>query len=380
MSVGLQGNGTLSIKIDGKELPLSNLRFSRLLITSHMLYHCPMGELSFVDNYGLLAKSLPPFDGAPLTVSIGRSKASVKSYSFRIFNVKQQNQADGTQYTLSMISSLDKWRLHTVRTAEQGSSQAAITQIALACDLNFNGDATNDAQVWLPLNETYCKFARRIANHGYAGQDSTMLLGVTLDNELRYRNLTKIKLDKTVPGFTAGSENGIWVTSYELVSKSGLSNQAGGYGTTSFQFNPTTSEMTTADKVRTRRLSSALNVNSEAKTATDTGVKVVLPGNAGNTHSNSARAYHQNKRVKQLLSQSLLIVTPFDTKLDLFDGCHFDAYVLGSGGSKPMLNEVISGYYLIAGKTIFMSSDFMYYEKLALIRDGQNLKTTGGVV
>ena len=370
MALNLQGQGFLEVHINKRRVPLEDMRFQQCLFGSHHLFHMPMGHLVFQDTLGILTKVITPADAVVIRLQIGRTRETAKIYDFRVFNVQQQPVASGVLYTVSFVAPYDRWRLTTVSEAYSGSSYDALQSLAAKCNLRFEGDTTQDRQVWLAMNETYCKYARRIAATGYADSKSCMLLGLTIDGRLRYKDLAKIRLDKTVPRITHGVESDIWASGWVSKSKSGFQNQRGGYRLSTYQFKPSETDTKVEQQISARRIARNLGINKELKDTVGDGLKRVLPIDSGNHHPQAQRAWHQNKRAVQLLSSSGIAVTPFATTLDLYDGVYFSKYATDSLTGRHLLDQDESGYYVVFGRTIFLGSDLVYMERFQLTRDG----------
>lgn len=373
-AIGLADQSYLEILINGKVLPLKEMIFGGILVSSHMLYHMPMGQLKFTDLHGVMSL-ITPSDGVLIIIKMGRTSEDVKQYTFRVFHVKSKPVPNGIEYSIPFIDTRDEWRLQHAVKAYNSSSRDALSAIAVLSKLQFNGDTTNDPQVWLPMQETYCKFARRISAHGYVDSASCMLLGVTLTGELRYKNLATLKFDKSAPVFCHGKQAGIWVTSWGMNNMSGLNNQTGGYDTTITQFQPSTTSTESQGKVKVTRISNSLNVNPEVLSIANQGAgrARILPIDSGNNHKNSVKAVNQNQRLKKLLSQSVSVLTPFDAQVELFDPVTFNNFVKDpNGGVTPILDLATSGYFISAGKTIYIGPNLLYCERYQLLRQGFN--------
>ena len=381
MAIGIDGQSFLNCFIDGIELPLEHMRFHHWKVSDHILYHTPMGELVFLDTHDMISKYMTVSDGAELKFQAGRTRERIYEYTYRLFNVEQEKQDDGILYVITFVDIWDKWRIGTNVGHFSSTSAKALTELALACGLTYDGvAATSDEQVWYPMAETNAQFARRIASLGYLDEKSCMVMGVTLTGELRYRDLNGFDLSQPMYEFVHGSQNGIWCTDWQAKSGSGLANQTGGYAQTAINFGSTTGEQTTNSKVKTRRLTDALNQRKELKSVAGAGRINVSPVDAGNNHEHADQARYQNKRIQQLLSSSTAILTPMDPQIDLLEPCVFSNFIADKHTGVLAKDEQSSGLFIVAGKCIHIGHDLAYNERYQLIREGHNAENSTKVV
>jgi hypothetical protein len=347
------------------------MAFGSLLVTEHMLYKYPMGQLTFVDSLSLIPKVIMLKDGLPVRIVLGITPEKARTYHFRVFNVQQHDIANGRNYSISLISDLDVWRLQPYRKSITATSSDALGQLAAECGfVSTSLDATNDKQTWLAGNKTPADFAYYMAQRGYVDESSCLLLGVTLGKQLRYINLNGIDFQRALPHFTKGSEEGMVVTSFDLVTRAGQYNAAGGYNTTSVQFKPGTGEYEQHSAVETRRVGGAVDLNARVKSSAGTGRFKVLPIDAGNNHAKATQAQHQNARIRQLLSHAAIMVTPMQTSVSLFDPILCSIYTMDKFSTAIKPDPAVSGPWVVAGKTCYLSGSLVYVEKIHVIRTG----------
>ena len=380
MPIGIAGQSYLNVTIDGKQLPLEQMRFQRLLLTSHFLYHMPMGELVFLDPYDIVATNLTTADGTLIQIDAGKDQDRVYRYRMKIFNTKVRKQDEGTLYHITLIDVQDPWRLNTFKGAINATSNEALEQIAKACGMKFVGTPTNDRQVWYPMAETQALFARRIAAAGFVDAKSAMVLGLNLSGELRYINLNGVDLTKPVYEFCHGAQQGIWCTDWAVRSASGSANQGGGYATTAHQFSTVDGQRVSESKVQVQRKSNLMNMNTESKSAAGDGKILFSPIDAGNNHANSLKARNQNRRVTQLLSTSTSVVTPYDPNIDILEPVLFNNFIANKHDGKIEIDPKTSGVQVVAGKAIHIGADLMYNERYQFIREGHNMDNNTKVV
>ena len=369
--IGVPGRSYCQVQVGEFILPLHSMAFGSLLVTEHMLYKYPMGQLTFVDSLSLIPKVIMLKDGLPVRIVLGITPEKARTYHFRVFNVQQHDIANGRNYSISLISDLDVWRLQPYRKSITATSSDALGQLASECGfVSTSLDATNDKQTWLAGNKTPADFAYYMAQRGYVDATSCLLLGVTLGKQLRYINLNGIDFQRALPHFTKGSEEGMVVTSFDLVTRAGQYNAAGGYNTTSVQFKPGTGEYEQHSAVETRRVGGAVDLNAKVKSSAGTGRFKVLPIDAGNNHAKATQAQHQNARIRQLLSHAAIMVTPMQTSVSLFDPILCSIYTMDKFSTAIKPDPAVSGPWVVAGKTCYLSGSLVYVEKIHVIRTG----------
>jgi hypothetical protein len=197
--------------------------------------------------------------------------------------------------------------------------------------------------------------------------------------DLLYKNLNAYDYSQAKI-FRVGSEQagGIFVSDSEVKSNSGTSNQVGGYKQTIHQFDVAGETRIKSDKVTTKRIANTTSLNPISKTAAGDGKVKIEPISSGNSHQNSLRAKQQNSRVHLLLSSSVSLLTPFDPDVELLDPVHLDYNQKTKNGDLKN-NAEISGFYVVAGKSIIIMEDLNYYERYQIIRDGTNVPKGGTV-
>lgn len=375
-AIGIDGQSYLSVSIGGKEVPLDKMRFQRWLTTSHILYHIPMGELVFVDPHDIISKHMTMADGTEIVIKAGRTRDKVYQYTYHLFNADSQKQDDGVLYKISFVDLWDKWRLGTNTGVLNMSSGEALQSIADACGLSYKGIATTaDKQTWYPMAESNALFARRIARLGYMDDRSCMVMGVSLNGELRYENLAALDISMPLFEFVHGVQEGIWCTDWKARSNSGGANQSGGYATTQHSF-AASGTADTQNKAKLTRISNSANLNVDSKAAAGAGKVMMNPIDAGNNHPNANAARYQNKRLMQLLSSSVSVLTPMDPDVDLLEPVWFNNFITDKQTGVLAKDEGSSGLFIIAGKAIHIGADLAYNERYQLIREGSDAENS----
>jgi len=366
----------LGLVLDGKEFPLETTSFKSLQMSSNKDFTVPQAQLIIADQFGYLSQN-PLADRQTATIILGADKKSLKEYTFRVFNFKKEVSGNVTYFNITLIFNCPRWTTENKTRAIAGATSTdAMRQLATESLLNFNGDSTTDRQTWYPGGDKRAMFAERIARHGYANQTSCMKVGLTLEGELRYKNISDIDY-KTAFEFVTGigdSKSKFSIVDKKEFTTAGQNNDiGGGYKKTTVEQNPLkTSAANSAlhSKISVTTTSQALLLNRNVTDRIEGSVVNFGAIQTGNNHSNYTKALHQNKRIDAMYSSGLYTVIQDQTAIDLFDPVNVTVFDLISG--KPDINDQATGSYFVSGKTIFVSQTGQYNEKYSMLRAGTN--------
>ncbi len=371
----------LSIKIDGKEVPVNFTSFGSIQLSSAVPLFLPMARIELVDNNKIFQNYITLADGVEIRIVMTNSPESSKitEYKFRLFQYIATQAGKGIQYIIDCIYDAPKYFNENSTIGLTGTSSTVLKKLASNCGLTFEGTPTNDSQIWTPLANKTCVFAKDIALHGYSNDRSCMLLCVDLSGRMKYIDYSQIKFDpRRMKTFMSGKGDGNSVYAVRAkkdLIKSGLLNNYSGY-----KFKTVEQDVTrTANvhtKVETRAMSSNLMVNAKLNQRLSGSRIQFTPVGCGNVHPNFHRAEHQNLRIKSLQSQGVLVAVTDQTEVTLLDPVQY-AYVDTSGSNTPEQNTLKSGNYVVTAKTIYATGRGIYYEKFELTSSGQNGDPSG---
>jgi len=376
-AIGLDSRSYLEVLLNGVSLPLEAMNFGGIVVSEHQLYHLPCGQMTFSDRHKIMNEKFTLADGNPLVIRIGPNADRVETYKFRVFHANVKQDGPVLNYTVSFIADYPGWFMKSGGASIQGTTSAALKAIAARNGLDFYGVETADSQVWLPITESECRFARRIASFGYVDSSSCMLMGVTLKGQLRYSNLNSINFQKELPNYVHGAEKGIFCTSWSGRSLSGIKNVLGGYAAATSQYDPEKGLVEATRKVQTKRITKSVNVNKDLQGKVGDGRNVIMPVDSGNKHSKAVEARSQNFRIAMFLAQSVSVITPVQTKENLFDPVYFSNYLLDQKSQQGVPDPNTSGPYMVAGKALYIGPDLTYVERLQFVRDGYGTDKSG---
>jgi hypothetical protein len=367
----------IGFEVNGKEYPIENGGFESLSIIANKRMSVTTLEMRISDISGSFEHDMTLADGTPITIKIGRTTNSFRTYQFRVFKfVKEPGNVPN--YMIYGYWNSPRWWMQTVSKGMNGTSAQVIQQIAEACSLKSSVDNTDDKQVWMPNNSRYCSFADQIANNGYLDDQSMMVLGMTLQGELRYRNISGIRIDDKIPKFVHASsdaENTFTVYDHRNTGSSGFGNIMGGYKHL-MREQSVIEEVGSVKDLQLKRQTQNLLLNKDIHGALDQGRIQHMPINCGNVHKKYFQAQYQNMRSAMMYSMGveLMVCEPTDN-MDLFDPFYYqsaDAPALG----KDQDNSRFKASYILTAKTIHVTAD-TYFEKFAGATTGMNAEGSG---
>lgn len=367
----------ISVRIDGKEIPLEKLAFKSFQAHSSIHFFQPMGNLSIVDTQRYFETN-PVSDGVKFEISTGTTKdfAKARIYKFRHFKTDKANIGGNMQaYNFRLVYDAPRFLNENMVNSIKGTSSDVMKQLAAQVPFNKTViDQTSDHMIWLPFGKKRCEFAREVCNHAYANNTGCFMMGVRLDGTLHFRNISTIDLSKAVALMVKGSSKlpgSIKIFGDREVVSSGLANNATGYKMETIE------QGTGADKSYTKvtapTSSPSVLINTNISKGIEGSKMINSPVASSNTHANYQNALHQNKRIRNTFMLSTYVATDTMTDLDIFDTSKY--MLVDQAQGKTQLNRRLSGSYLIVAKTVYATKEGMYYEKFLLQRQGYNVNT-----
>ncbi len=365
----------LGLKIDGKDVPLEALIFDSLQLHSNEQWHCPIGNISLIDEQRYFEKN-PVGDGVRFEIYVGTTKdsAKAKNYKFRHFKTEQSKRGPSiSAYNFRLIYDCPRFMNESLVNAAVGNSSEVFKN--LVAQVPFNKaviDPSSDSMTWMPFGKKRCDFARHVAEHAYANTTSCFLKGITINGVFQFRNITTIDLTKTKTLLVKGSsnvENSIKVLDEKEAVNSGVNNAVSGYKLSTIE--QATSGDSVFSKVQVPTASKQLMLNQNISKGIETSTFIATPIKSSNIHPNFQNASHQNTRIKNTYALNTFIATDEMTDLDLFDPVIYLSVNQAQG--KVQVNPKFSGAYLVFAKTIYATRTGLYYEKFRLARQGYNL-------
>lgn len=361
--------------IDNAEVPLEKSGFQKLILVSNKRTFIPTCEIVFSDVSNKLIEEVTLADGVTITILLGRSIDEYDTYNFRVYSHDHTPSRATPQYRVMGILDAPKWFLEARKKPVKGTSSQAISELAGACNLKFDGDNTSDSMIWMPGNDKYCRFARDISIRGWIDGTSGMQLGLTLDGTVVYKNLTTLPLDG--PVFTSGHVSGTAnVIDHTILNTSGHNNTIGGYKH-AVRTQDISKDSSRIDQLAATKKTQQFQINKEVKGLIQEGrIDFGLIGGC-NVHDHWEDARYQNLRTAMVYSAGIEVLIDQRTPLalDLLAPFVYQAYeppVTGEAQS----NEQYSCVYYTTAKTIYIEQG-NYYEKFQGYTTGTNADPDG---
>lgn len=364
----------IDILVNGESLPFTKVGFEKVQLHSSWLFYCPMGQLTLVDSQQHFNKS-PINDGTKITILIGTANDTTKAnmYKFRVYNINKKTLAGTiTKYVINLIYDCPRYINESTTNVYKDTSAETLRKIASEVPFaNTDIDVSADSMAWLPFGKKRAPFVRSITDYAYLDSQSCFRVGVTLNGTFKFKNTSLIDSGKTKNIFMRAAKIGktaIKVLNDKEVSSAGIQNQYSGYKMA------TTEQGTATDKTHTKVVAptpaTSVNINKNIATGVEAGTMKTAPIKSSNTHDNYAVANHQNTRIKNTFSFHTYVVIDVGTKLDLFDPVIYIKIEQAEG--TQTVNQKVSGSYLIAAKTVYLTKEGHYFEKFQLSRQGYN--------
>lgn len=372
MGYVLQDRIEVSLFFSGTEFPLVGINvLNSLQMDMSVKVMVPTINLVVTDEMEVIAQSSLVQDGTPISVVIkALGTTESKTYTFRVFKYKSFKATIGTMYEIDGYWDCQQYWLQTTSKGVRGTSNYVLQSIAQACGLKYEGTATSDSMLWLPQNRTYSQFAKKITERGYASDSSVMVLGLTLDNVLRYKDFHEPAPDNIVDVILGEYAQGKrMVVDYNPKNNGGFNNMLTGYN------NMRVSQSAKGEEVHTAYDSLAFTPDSktpfyskDVKATAQRGNVLYSAIDFGNTHPMYERALYQNQRYRNLLNAGVDFMSVIPTNLDLFDSFNF----IDRQPDDQSLNTSWSGVYKLTSKAIRVEGA-SYIEMFEGYRHGTNV-------
>ena len=375
MTFSIKDRLTLSLFINDAEFPFDRVNsLNYLHMSSSTRIALPMIRINLIDAAGFFTKNVKLVDGAQIRVIIKTNAGGTATYRFRYNTHHSQSGPSGLTYDIDGYLDAPLYWLKSSTDPIKGTSREVLYEIANRCGLSFSGDMTNDSQVWLPMNKKNWKFVKDVVDHGYKDDHSCMQSVVTLKQQLRYYDISDFP-NSSLNRFVSGGktiDNTYRVSDFKPKSKSGTMNTLSGYASQMNTPSVTSAEVTSVDKVKIRKTTTTLAVNSKLYSNVTEGSVQHRPIDCGNVNSNYEQGLYQNRRLSNLYSVGLDFITPDFTGVDPLDYISFEA---NTTDAKPQ-DKTYSGLYLVCSKAIYIQG-INYYERFEVCRAGLDAAVPG---
>jgi len=337
MSISGQYNISLKINEEKYDLLLSSVRHlaifenaSDLLPTLEMQLVDPIYDRNLIPIYdgSIIEISLTPtVDQSQENKSSGMEEGSDTWMSFRVF--KCEIVTESNVDILNILAYYNSPEYFSIAAFDyyEGSSSSVAEKIATKCNLKFDGDTSNDTQIWYQAGQTSGAFLHEVARHAWKDNNSCFVNCVTKDGVLKFFNLgDRIKSSpvwdfiNTNVMFIPLKDKEVAVTSMLSSPNSGTLNRWRGYGVVSGNENFISGEYNSVHVDNIQKSTEKLAINKDLAKPTRYEVG---PIDIGNTHKNYFKSYNQNIRLLSTFSDTIKVITNRPKKIALLDRVMF---------------------------------------------------------
>lgn len=356
----------LEILINEINLPLDQFASPEIQIDGSDEFGIPILSGLLVDNVGgdIIRQFTPIADGSLITISLTNAQTNI-TREFRASGC----QTEGAMMVLRGYLNHPAYVITYTKQTYSGTSQEVLENIANQCGFKFTGVPTADRMAWAGANQRLINFARYVVAASYVSDTSMMTGRITLDGEMRIRNLDIAQPSKGLFGYGEGTNP---IYGFQPCPSS-LQNFHGGYKQqqTTSNIDGTSENINGIDIQPTE---GSFNRNPKLAEMANVGTLSKLPiHHPSNVHANYSRALYNNKRINTLFTMigNMCINNAF-TNLDALDTITLSNYNPVDGTSTGDLATRYDGDWIISSKSTYVTTG-QYYERFHLMRMGLSL-------
>ena len=322
----------------------------------------PTLYLQLEDGAGFF-KQCPLVDGQRVRISLSVKGQVTNSRVFRIYSQSVMFNGISDQAKIDGYLDCPVYRYSSSCQGYNGTTANVIEQVASQCGLQADVIPTSDKQVWMQSNRTYSDFVTYLTCHGYAGANSYLVSGVTLDRILKYRDVNNIK-DDPFNLIVHNSRDGyITCTDINVSSNSGLTNGFGGYASTMVNMLDSVERKDLTVKKNNRTLSINTDLVREIKRS-----NIHYSLYRADLNPNYWDAEYQNDRYARLYNVTASMIITMPSEIHILSSLNL-AIFDQTGGDK--VNAKDSGLYIADTKTVYIRGT-NYAERITATRMGIN--------
>lgn len=365
MTYELQGRLSLKIVFNNEEFLFKRANsFDFIHMVCSTRIGVPMLHMALQDNIGFLSETKHLGDAARIQIVVSGRDNSSQTYIWRLNHFQRQENGGGIRYEIDAYLDCSTYWHASTKEAISGTSKKVLSTIASNCGLLFDGPETSDDQLWLPRNRNYFEWAQSIAERGYRADGSCMQMGLNFNRVITYRDLADPRPVAARFNFGGYKEGTMLASAVSPSMSSGSMNHFSGYADMAVEQDLETSSVTNPVaqvQVALKSSEGSLQMNSQVKKAIERSRVRFAPIDTGNVHPNYEKALYQNRRVNNLFSTRVDLVTPNVTNVNLLDTV--DVTIDGP----YQYLKPYTGQYQVSSRVIRLLGN-EYFEKLELLR------------
>lgn len=386
-----------TLDIEGSRIPPTMNFIDSIFIQDGFAVSIPVLQLVLADERNTLAEEMNLVDGTLITIKIAKTREKVQTRKFRVWGYKKQTTAKGPKLVCTAILDCPKWSAGVFTESVRGTSDSVIGAMASRAGLTYSGPpACDDVQTWLNVNKTRSAFSEDVAIRGYGSGQTCMYRLLTMDYEVRYRDLFAVLKQPPKWSFLqntpadAAKATPVVVRETQDASASGFATHMMNYGQKQYEHSLNEAGQMSNLTLDAPLLGKALPVNADVRgqiaergakvnyTGFDTGTE---PAPASNLHQNYEKAFYQNMRFLGLFSERVVLLSDECTEVTTFDCAEYQHANQDNQTFKP--SAQLGGNWLVGGKTQWIKaghkfSEVYYLYRAALMETGSTATAGGG--
>lgn len=368
MAIGIKDRLLFQLKINNMEVPLDQNTLDYFHMVESVRLHLPAMSLQIQDSTKFFSKNNLLVDGAPIQVTLGVEDKKL-IFPMRYFTHKEMLSNGSPTFRIQAYLDVPKfWTSSTVKTITATAS-GALQDICNQTGLTYEGESTNDSQLWIPHNRRFTTYSKYIANQAFIDENSCLQLMVNTAKKMRLINVSNFEKMQIRQVFAnmPGADQSI-ISDYRIINKSGFYNNVSGYKDQQVVQSNLADDQVYKD-ANVRKNTSKLMMSEAVRKAVGQNRVQHAPIDVGNVNANYQRGKYQNQRLANLFNSGLEIVTPKLCNAEVME-------VINAQISRPGATGItaVSGKYMITSKVWYLTNN-NFYQKLEVFRHGINVRS-----
>lgn len=381
-TLDVQNIAYCTLDIEGSRVPPTMNFVDTIFIQDGFAIPIPVLQMILNDQRGTLSEDMNLQDGTLVTIKLAKTREKTVTRKFRVFSFKKETTAAGPKLVVTCILDAPKWTAGVFTESFRGTSSSIMGQLAARAGLKYDGPtSTDDVMTWLNVNKTRSAFSEDVAMRGYGSNQTCMARLVTMDYELKYKDLFDVlkkepkwsMLQNTAEG--AAKATPVVIRETQDASSAGFGTHMMNYGQKQYEHSLNNAGQLSTLTLDAPLLGSALPVNEDVRgqvaergakvnyTGFDTGTE---PAPASNLHQYYEKALYQNARYLALFSERINLLSDEYTEVTTFDCCEYQHADQDNQEFKQ--SKALGGKWLIGGKTMWIKAGHKYSEIYYLYR------------
>lgn len=380
-SGGVQGQGFISILVDGESLPPTPGLVRSINIIENT-FSVPCAVLVLADRNNALRSNNAIVDGTLITLTVGSDIESTATVTFSTVACREYDEDGIRMLRVIVAMNSKKFMYDTAGFSTRGTSIKVLQEICTRCGLTLDSDIKpDDNMLWLSMAQSPKRFSSEIEQHIWINEEALPKIVLTADLRMIVRDANAVlhgKPKATLIFNSAEQKAGeIQIHEFRPKSTSGVFNGVSNYGDR-LLWNSSDGK-THELKGVTVKSKESLNVNSDTREGI-VGTRQAYARNTNeiNLHPNFQRAYYNWKRQSLAYTESALaLVIGGVPDIDLLDCVEIKAG-FPTAQVDQQFDPKTSGNWLVIGRTKSFSNN-VYSEVFLFARNFTAVEGTTNV-